>query len=181
MKQCIRKNEYCKNLKILRASKGNSPEKSFFGCSLFPECSYTISLYYDENLMSDSHKKLARAFGLFISSNNFIFGTYGVVYFNLRQAAFMDYLLRKEMVIQDGTVEIGLTGAKIYYSLFYHLLLIPSVEIKHYLINNFPESYNLFLNTDIKPIFFNEGIDYQNNCVKEEVFIQYSDIETYNR
>lgn len=99
-----------------------------------------------------SKKKLAVAFGLFVRSNNFIYATYGVVYFNLRQAAFMDYLLRADIVQSDAGVEIGLTGAKIYNSLFYHLFLIPTPEIKQYLVNNFPKTYST-LTTDFTARF----------------------------
>jgi hypothetical protein len=179
MNACINKNECCENLKIL--SVGNLDGKSFFGCSLYPECKNKISLFFEHKLMSEFQKNLENAFGLFVRSNNFVLATYGVVYFNLRDAAFMDYLLRSGIVYESEDIEIGLTGAKIFYTLFYHLLLIPCAETKCYLINNFPKSYNNFLSSINKPIFFNVGIDYMNNSVREEVFIKFRDLETYNK
>lgn len=169
----------CKNL-ILRTSKtGQLVGQKFFGCKNYPDCSHIVPLHFDETAITDKQKKLAVAFGLFVRSNNFIYATYGVVYFNLRQAAFMDYLLRADIVQSDAGVEIGLTGAKIYNSLFYHLFLIPTPEIKQYLVNNFPKTYST-LTTDFTARFFSNGIDYDKHTLDEEVFKQYSDIETYN-
>jgi hypothetical protein len=74
-------------------------------------------MHFDENSLTEEQEKLARAFRLFVRSNYFIYATYGVVYFNLRQAAFMDYLLRSDIVVSNdyyNNVEMGLTGAKIY-------------------------------------------------------------------
>ena len=78
----------CKNL-VLRTSKtGQFEGQKFFGCKNYPDCSFVIPLYFDESAMTDQQQKLANAFGLFVRSNNFIYATYGVVYFNLRQVAF---------------------------------------------------------------------------------------------
>lgn len=169
----------CKNLILRTAKTGHFEGHRFFGCSHFPLCSYIIPLHFDENYMTGRQEKLASAFGLFVRSNYFIYVTYGVVYFNLRQAAFMDYLLRTDTVINYNNVEIGLTGAKIYNELFYHLFLIPTVETKRYLINNFPKTYSNLTEDNFTTRFFNNGIDYDNHIVNEEVFRPYSDIETY--
>lgn len=173
----------CKNLVLQTAKTGQFEGQKFFGCKNYPDCSYLIPLHFDESAMTDKQKKLADAFGLFVRSNYFIYATYGVVYFNLRQAAFMDFLLRTDIVISNDYhyAEIGLTGAKIYNDLFYHLFLIPNPEIKRYLINNFPKTYSNLSSTDSTTRFFNNGIDYDNHTLDEEVFKQYSDIETYNR
>jgi len=133
--------------------------------------------------MTEQQEKLARAFGLFVRSNYFIYATFGVVYFNLRQASFMDYLLRTDIVVSNdynNNVEIGLTGAKIYNDLFYHLFLIPTLETKRYLINNFPKTFSNLSSENFTTRFFNDGIDYENHKVKEDVFTQYRDIETYD-
>jgi len=91
----------------------------------------------------------------------------------------MNYLLSSNIINIDNGVEIGLTGAKIYNSLFYHLFLIPSTETKRYLINNFPKTYsNILIDHSIK--YFDKGIDYENNIIDEEVFLKYNDIDTYN-
>ena len=171
----------CKNLILRTAKTGQFEGQKFFGCSHYPLCSYLIPLHFDENSMTEKQVKLARAFRLFIHSNLFTYATYGVVYFNLRQAAFMDYLLRTDIVAPLDNVEIGLTGAKIYNELFYHLFLIPTVETKRYLINNFPKTYSNLTSDNFSTRFFNDGIDYDNHIVKEEVFRPYSDIETYDR
>lgn len=171
----------CTNLALRTAKTGQFEGQKFFGCKNYPDCSYLIPLHFDENAMTVQQQKLARAFGLFVRSNNFIYATYGVVYFNLRQAAFMDYLLRTDIVYQDAGVEIGMSNAKIYESLFYHLFLIPTPEIKRYLINNFPKTYTNLTARDFTTRFFSNGIDYDNHTVDEEVFKQYSDIETYDR
>ena len=152
----------CRNLVLRTAKTGQFEGHKFFGCKKYPVCSYLIALHFDENAMTEQQKKLANAFRLFVHSNNFIYATYGVVYFNLRQAAFMDYLLRSDIVLSNenySNVEFGLTGAKIYYSLFYHLFLIPDQEIKKYLINNFPKSYFNLTANNLTMTFFNSGID----------------------
>ena len=171
----------CKNLVLRTAKTGQFEGQNFFGCSHFPLCSYIIPLDFAENSMTEQQEKLARVFGLFVHSNLFIYATYGVVYFNLRQAAFMDFLLRTDIVAQYDNVEIGLTGAKIYNELFYHLFLIPTVETKRYLINNFPKTYSNLTADNFSTRFFNDGIDYDKHIVNEDVFRPYSDIETYDR
>ena len=180
MRDCKLEIADCQNLVLRSAKTRQFKEQNFFGCKNYPDCSFLIPLYFEENAMTELQQKLAIAFGLFVNSNNFNYATYGVVYFNLRQAAFMDYLLRTDIVFTDGSVETGYTGAKIYHSLFYHLFLIPNLEIKRYLINNFPKTYSTLF-TNQRPRFFSKGINYDNNTLDEEVFKQYSDIETYNK
>jgi len=170
----------CKDLVLRTAKVGKFEGQKFLGCKNYPKCSYLIQLNFDENVMTEKEQKLESAFYNFVRSNYFICATYGVVYFNLRRASFMDYLLRTDAVGAGTNVEIGLTGAKIYHELFYHLFLIPTPEIKRYLINNFPKTYiELFIQD--KPRFFLDGIDYDNNTLNEDFFKQYSDIETYDR
>lgn len=184
MADCKLKITDCKNLNLRTTKTGQFEGQKFFGCSHFPLCSYIISLHFDKNTMTEQQEKLATALGLFVRSNNFIYATYGVVYFNLRQAAFMDYLLRTDIVVSNdyyNKVEIGLTGAKIYNDLFYHLFLIPTPETKRYLINNFPKTYSNLSADNFTTRLFNDGIDYDNHIVKEYVFRPYSDIESYNR
>jgi len=184
MTDCNLKIIECKNLTLRTAKTGKFEGQKFFGCSHYPLCSYLIPLHFDENSMTEQQEKLAKAFGLFIHSNYFIYATYGVVYFNLRQAAFMDYLLRTDIVVSNdyyNNVEVGLTGAKIYNDLFYHLFLIPTLETKRYLINNFPKTYSNLISDNFTTKFFNDGIDYDNHIVNEDIFRPYSDIETYNR
>ena len=174
----------CKNLVLRTARTGQFEGFKFFGCKNYPECSYIVPLHFDEAAMTDNQKELAKAFGLFVRSNYFICATYGVVYFNLRQAAFMDYLLQTDIVASNeyyNNAEIGLTGAKIYNELFYHLFLIPTLETKRYLINNFSKTYSSLTTNNFTIRFFNEGIDYDNHIVNEDVFRRYSNIETYNR
>lgn len=174
----------CKNIVLRTAKTGHFKGQKFFGCKNYPDCSYIVPLHFDEAAMTDKQKELARAFGLFVRSNYLIYATYGVVYFNLRQAAFMDYLLRTDIVVSNdyhNNAEIGLTGAKIYNELFYHLFLIPTLETKRYLIKNFPKTYSNLTINKFTTRFFSEGIDYDNHIVKEDVFRPYSDIETYNR
>lgn len=174
----------CKNLILRTAKAGQFEGRNFFGCSHFPLCQYIIPLYFDENSMTEQQEKLSTAFGLFVRSNYFIYATYGVVYFNLRQAEFMNYLLKTDIVVSNdnqNNVEIGLTGAKIYNDLFYHLFLIPIPETKNYLINNFPKTYSNLSTNNFTTRLFNDGIDYDNHIVKEDIFRPYSNIETYNR
>jgi len=184
MTDCNLKLTECKNLVLRTAKTGQFEGQKFFGCKHYPLCSYVIPLYFDENSMTEQQEKLASAFGNFVRSNTFICATYGVVYFNLRKASFMDYLLRTDIVISNdyyNNVEIGLTGAKIYKNLFYHLFLIPTIETKRYLINNFPKTFSTLFENNSTFRFFNDGIDYEKHKVNEDVFRQYSDIETYDR
>lgn len=184
MTDCKLNIEECKNLVPKTAKTGQFEGQLFLGCRNFPLCSYLIPLHFDETKLTEQQQKLARAFRLFVRSNYFIYATYGVVYFNLRQAAFMDYLLRTDIVTSSeyhNNVEIGLTGAKMYNDLFYHLFLIPTVEIKRYLVNNFPKTYSNLTANNFTIRFFSNGIDYDKNKLDEDVFKQYSDIETYDR
>ena len=184
MTDCQLKMIECKNLTLRTAKTGQFEGQKFLGCSDYPLCSYLIPLHFDEKSMTGQQEKLAKAFGLFVSSNYFIYATYGVVYFNLRQAAFIDYLLRSDIVVSNdyyNNVEVGLTGAKIFNDLFYHLFLIPTTETKRYLINNFPTTYSNLTSPIFTRRFFNDGVDYDKHIVIEDVFRPYSDIETYNR
>ncbi len=181
MTDCKQQITECKNLVLRIAKTRQFAGQKFFGCKKHPDCSYIISLHFDENRITEQDQKLVNAFNLFVRSNNFILATYGVVYFNLRKAAFMDYLLSTDIVYLDARTEIGLTGAKIYHELFTHLFLIPSVEIKRYLINNFPKTFsNLYNQGPINTLF---GIisNYESFKVDETLILPYSDIESYNR
>jgi len=181
MTDCKLQIAYCKNLVLRTAKTGKFAGQKFFGCKNYPNCSYLIPLHFDENAMTDLQKELAKAFGLFVRSNYFIYATYGVVYYNLRQAAFMDYLLRTDIVYSAANVEIGLTSAKVYQELFSHLFLIPSNDIKRYLINNFPKTYsNLYRHGPIHTLLGNVS-NYESFAVDETEILQYKDIETYNR
>jgi hypothetical protein len=167
----------CKNLVLRTAKTGQFKGQKFFGCKNYPECSYIIPLNFNEVAMTEKEQKLARAFANFIRSNAFIFFTYGVVYFNLRQAAFMDHLLQSDIVYMDANVEIGLTGAKIYHELFTHLFLIPCKETKRYLLNNFPQTYsNLYQNGPICTLLGTVS-NYENFIIDETQILQYKDIE----
>ena len=135
MTECKNDNTNCTNLRLRTARKGEFTGKRFFGCYLYPDCLHLIPLHFDGTNMTEEQKELYRVFYLFVRSNMFIDATFGVVYFNLKHAAFLDYLLKTDVVYFADNVEIGFTGAKIYHELFCHLFLIPSLEIKHYLIN----------------------------------------------
>lgn len=178
-KGCNLKKLDCRNL-ILRTSKeGNYVGQMFFGCKEYPVCKNIIQLHFDKKSITPNQEKLAVAFQLFVQSNNFIYATFGVVFFNLRQASFMNYLLCADIVKNSTGVEIGLTGAKIYDELFYYLYLIPSIETRQYLICNFPNSYHNFTDTKDFPKMLNEGIDYENHKVDEAFFSKYKEIENY--
>ncbi|TDQ15190.1 hypothetical protein DFQ04_3076 [Algoriphagus boseongensis] len=103
--------------------------------------------------------------------------TFGAVYFNLREVNLLDSLLRSDLILPTDGVEVGLTKAKIYYQLFYYLFLIPSPEIKLYLINNFPKTYSYFLVDDPKNRYFIEGIDNEKMVVNEDFFREYSNLD----
>lgn len=178
---CNLKKEDCMNLILLTSTKGNYAGQMFFGCKEYPVCKNIISLHFDQKSITANQEKLAIAFQLFVQSNNFLYATFGVVYFNLRQASFMDYLLCSDIVKDSTSVETGLTGAKIYDELFYFLYLIPSSETRQYLICNFPKSYQNFVNTNDFPKMLNEGIDYEKHIVDEAYFSKYKNIENYNK
>jgi hypothetical protein len=110
---CSLKSTLCENLILRTSTKGDSVGEIFFGCSNYPICKRLISLNFDDKLMTSDQEKLANAFGLFVRTNSFIEATYGVVFFNLRQASFMDYLLRSDIVIDRFGIEIGLTSENI--------------------------------------------------------------------
>ena len=169
--ECNLKKEDCKNLILRTSTKGNYVGQMFFGCKEYPVCKNIIPLHFDQNLITENQEKLAIAFE----------ATYGVVFFNLRQASFMDYLLCSDIVKNSTGVETGLTGAKIYDELFYYLYLIPSIENRQYLISNFPKSYQNFLNTKNFHRVLLDGIDYEKHIVDEVYFSKYREIENYNQ
>lgn len=180
MVECVENNIACNNLILQTAKSGQLQGQKFFGCKRYPNCNYLIPLHFEANSMTEDEEKLAHAFELFVHSNSFIYATFGVVYFNLRNPAFLDYLLKSGIVFDSGEVEIGLTGAKIFHALFYHLFLIPESQIKGYLVNNFPKTYeNLFKTSGHR--LFGFGIDYNTHTIDKTQFIRYKDIATYNR
>ena len=126
----------------------------------------------DENL-TGKQRKLQNAFSAFVRSNTFIMASYGTVYFHLRESDFLDYLLKTDIVYMKDGVEIGVTKAKIFYELFYHLYLIPAPEIRLYLINNFPLSYSKFV-AGVTPIVFSD-VNYELNILDEVAFNEYKD------
>ena len=178
---CKNENIKCSNLVLRKATKGKYIGQEFFGCSLYPECSYQIPLHFNPDIMSDNDKELARAFGLFVRSNYFIYATFGVVYYNLKSAGFLDYLLKTDIVYMAPYVEVGLSGAKIYHELFANLFLIPENQIKRYLVNNFPNNYNNLHNHG--PVHTLLGIvdDYDTFEFEESLIYPYRDITTIDK
>ncbi len=177
---CKLQNKVCTNLVLRTAQKGPFEGQRFFGCNDYPMCTNIIPLNFDKETMNEKQYKIARAFGLFLGSTSFFYASYGVVYFNLREPAFLDYLLSSDSIVSKRYEEIGVTGAKIYDELFHHLFLIPTFEIKNYLINNFPETYiNLYKKGPIYTLF-GKVEDYEKFVVDENIILSYKDIESYD-
>jgi hypothetical protein len=179
MAECFDNNPRCRNLILKTAQSGQYIGKQFFGCRRFLDCNYFISLHFDASAMSFEQQRLVEAFRNFVGSNMFLLATFGMVYFNLRNAAFLDYLLRSDIVRNEPNVSYGITGAKLFSELFNYLFLIPDDNIKRYLINNFPDAYNELPRVPYPTIV--GIIDYENIIVDESVIEQYKDINTYDR
>ena len=174
---CLEQNKECNKL-ILHVSKSGLDETRYFECSLYPNCNFNIPLDFNENKMTREQKNVKFYFAAFAQSWSYLYTTYAIVYFNVRNAAFLDYLLRADIVREKGNEEVGVTGAKIFNALFYYLYLIPEKELKLYLINNFPATYLEVFNNDQINHRFNHisgGIDHDNLIVDESYFIKYSD------
>jgi len=165
-------NTICPNLMLRYAGETGV---YFWGCSLFPECDKTFSIDFNPNNLTEFEKKMYHVFYCFVNLNSFLMATYGTTYFNLNNAALLDYMLRSE-IIRDNKSELekGRTGARIFYDLYYYLMLLPADAIRIYLKTNFPKSYGLF-EEGKKSIIFND-IDYNNNIVNEDAFFQYKDV-----
>lgn len=172
MNECLKGIDFCESLVIKTAKKEQFKGNYFFGCLLYPECKRLIPTGFNENKITENEKKLINAFDCFVNLNSFLSATYGTIYFNFRNPGLLDYALKTD-IIKDykDPIEIGETNAKIFYTLFYHLFIIPDKLLKLYLQYNFPESYKRFINKE-KPKVFN-SIDYENNKVKEKEFIKY--------
>jgi hypothetical protein len=100
--------------------------------------------------------------------------TFGTLYFNLKDSAFLDYMLKSDIIRDNKSeLETGKTGARIFYDLYYHLMLLPSDQIRSYLENNFPEYFKMF-QSGLKANCFND-IDYLNDKVNEDAFLPYKD------
>jgi hypothetical protein len=136
----------CKNLRFYTTETGINQGKSYWGCKMYPMCKHLTPYVFDINELSSSQKKLMTCLHLFIESNNFINATYASLYFNLRNVGILDYILKQDVIsIGPEKAEISFSRARIFYSLFYHLYLIPDVQIKLYLRNSFPNCYQRFL------------------------------------
>jgi len=164
-------NTICPNLMLRYAG---SIGVYFWGCSLFPECDKTFSIDFNPNNLTEFERKIYRVFDCFVNLNSFLMVTYGTTYFNLKNAALLDFMLRSEIIRDDKSeLEIGKTGARIFYDLYYHLMLMPVDAIQVYLKNNFPKNYQLFKDGKKAVIF--KDIDYKNNTVNENSFSPYKE------
>jgi len=120
----------------------------FFGRSLSEFESEFISFAKEYNFclpISETQQKIFNVLRIFVYSNSFIYATYGAVYFNLKDPGLLDYFLKSEFIrVDKDEVEIGTNGAKVFYDLYYYLMLIPNHSIRFYLRFNFPKNYFLF-------------------------------------
>ncbi len=164
-------NTMCSNLMLRYSDKTST---YFWGCSKYPICNKTLSIDFKPGELTEFESKMFRVFDCFINLNSFLMLTYGTLYFNLRQSVLLDYFL-KSRIIRDGKheLEIGKTGARIYFDLYYHLMIIPVDLIQDYLKNNFPKNYQNF-EVGKKPIIFKD-VDYSKNLVNEQAFLPYKD------
>ena len=78
----------------------------------------------------------------------------------------LDYFLKFKSIQQKGNIILSITGAKIYYDLYYDLMLVKNNRIKEYLIKEFPEYYSMF-QSRILPGEQYSFIDYNRNEVIE--------------
>jgi hypothetical protein len=146
----------------------------FWGCSQYPICDKTLSIDFNPGELTEFESKIYRVFDCFVNLNSFLMVTYGTIYFNLKQSVLLDYMLKSEIIRDDKSeLEIGKTGARIYFDLYYHLMLIPVDLIRDYLKNNFPKNYQIF-EEGKKPIIFRD-VDYYKNSVNEQAFLPYKD------
>lgn len=177
MSTCIKHSECCQDLVLKTAKVGKYKGELFFGCTQYPSCSNIVSLHFFRDEMSDIEKEIERIFFPFVRSNYFIYATFGFLYFNLKNVGLLDYLLlTKGIIDRNEDVEQGLTGALIYHSLFYHLYLIPSPDIRLYLTNNFPNTFSKLYVIPLQDRL--EGIDYINHKVDESKFAEYRNYRT---
>lgn len=174
MRYCIEhKDINCENLTIKQASRGNNRGSYFFGCRLYPAClmSIPIASIHCKNDLSEEQKDLAQFFESFVRNNTFLYATYGNVYFRLRDPGLLDYLLKTDIIRSNKDVlETGITGARMFYALYYCLRVIPADMIRLYLKTNFPQSELKFQNGE-KP---NTGcFEDQSGKLNEEELKQY--------
>lgn len=129
---------------------------------------------FDSNNITETENKIIRVFDCFVNLNSYLKSTYGTICFNLRDIGLLDYIL-KSTIIKDNKdeLEIGKTGARIFFNLFNHLLLIPDKTIRTCLTINFPKNYELYLSGKRTHLFSN--IDYYQGLVKEERFETFKD------
>jgi len=171
MKNCIQlfNDGMCSNLELKQSVKNDT---YFWGCILFPDCDKTKNIHFNPKQLTDFEKKIYHVFDCFVNLNSFLMATYGTIYFNLKEAALLDYMLKSEIIkYNKSDLEIGKTGAKIFYDLYYHLMLLPVVSIRFYLQNNFPTNFKIFEGGK-RPIMFTD-IDYFNNTINEDAFLPY--------
>jgi hypothetical protein len=173
MRSCIQNVEEkkCSNVQLIFSK---SRDNYFWGCKLFPQCNYARRSVFDPNNLTENQNKLMNAFYCFVNLNSFLMVTFGTVYFNLKEAALLDHMLKSEIIRDNKSeLETGETGARVFYEIYYHLMLLPSDQIRSYLENNFPENFNKF-KSGIKANCFND-VDYLNNKVNEDAFLPYKD------
>ena len=161
----------CSNLMLRHSAKADS---YFWGCSLYPSCNKTLNIDFNPKNLTEFEKKIYHVFDCFVNLNSFLMATYGTIYFNLKQSALLDYMLKSEIIRDNKSeLETGKTGARIFYDLYYHLMLIPVDLIREYLKNNFPKNFEIYKDGK-KPIIFRD-IDYNNNTVNEDAFLIYKE------
>lgn len=177
--------------------KGQFEEKSIWICDESPKCDYTqpyevkfFGLYsrkgmgsafvellkqMDEkaklDLLIDVKAQMFKILKHYVSCR--VGGCYTsilryILIDHLEDPIVLDYFLKSKYIQQKGNIILSITGAKIYYDLFYDLMLVKNNHIKEYLIKEFPE-YNKMFQNRILPDEQYSFIDYNRNEIVENI------------
>jgi hypothetical protein len=162
---CIENNSDCKNLIIKISSSGKFAGKLFYGCSKYPSCQNLIGINQNITDFSLEEQKVLKELHFFVEYNSFLSGDYWSIFNSLSNPGVLDYFLKTPVIKEEPSApEVGLTGAKIFYDLFYHLFILPSNAIHEYLTLNFPKSTKAF-ELKQKPLVRFLFVDYNSDMI----------------
>jgi hypothetical protein len=156
--------------RILKVSlTGRFAGNLFYGCTKYPSCKNVISINQSLTDFTTEEQKVLKELFFFVEYNSFLSGHYCSIFNSLSSPGVFDYFL-KTPIIKNGPSlpEIGLTGAKIFYDLFYHLYISPDVDIHEYLTLNFAKSVKVFL-ANKQPLVRFLFVDYNAHTIDTRV------------
>jgi len=168
---------HCNNKMVLRF---NERRGYFWGCSIFPKCENLVTYQplddainitflstpeeHKEQLMKldsesyannmiDFQVQMEGVLAHFIVCNLHYIPIFVFIREYFDNPVLLKQILKSSVIREDkNNTIIGDDGARIFYDLFFWLMNVNSIKVRNYLIENFPQYWDQYRNSDNKTL-----------------------------